>query len=132
MHPERGDNNDGITVIQIKKESIQYCFMNIGEGDSCVMQAAPRLPLSAMEYAKLYYFPSNKKWKQFGIDKLVPYINRHAKVLTVLECMKLFPDFYNKEEKAAVQSSYKKLPLYMGQKSPVIDRIIETRLKETA
>jgi hypothetical protein len=130
MHPERGDNNDGITVIHIKEKRIQYCFMNIGEADSQVMQATPRLPLSAEDYIKLYYSKTSKEWKNFGIDRLLSYINRRTTLLTVLQCMRLFPTFYSKGERAAAHATNKELPLHMGTNNGVINQIVEIRLKE--
>lgn len=128
MHPEQGDNNDGITIIHINKEQIQYCFMNIGEGDSTIMKAPPKLPLSAEDYVKLYYSPSDNEWSAFNIDNKLSYINHRTKVLTILQCVKLFPDFYTEEEKKAVTCAYNELPVHMGQ-SDIIDKIVEMRLK---
>lgn len=128
MHPERGDNNDGITVIHIKGKKIKYCFMNISEGGE--MGTPPRLPLSAEEYIKLYYDASSKEWKDFRINRLLSFINRRTKVLSVLQCMKLFPTFYNEKEKAAARASNNELPLHMDQNNEVINQIVATRLKE--
>ncbi len=47
-----GDNNDGVTIIDL--ETMKYCFMNIG-GDSTIEMAPRHKPISAEEYAHLYY-----------------------------------------------------------------------------
>lgn len=79
----RGDNNDGVTIIDTTTG--KYCFMNIGHGDSSIMKAKPLTPLSAIEYLECYYntdvnqfneydkeefFNSNTEGKKKIMDKL--------------------------------------------------------------
>lgn len=66
--PRRGDNNDGITIIDVTGGKLRYCFMSIhhieGEdGENCpVMQ-----PLTAEQYVT-YYYPHWKEGKANGYD----------------------------------------------------------------
>jgi hypothetical protein len=59
--PRRGDNNDGITVFDLRglKESrprtrgrISYCFVNLHDREG---RAVPFQPLSARQYCRQYY-----------------------------------------------------------------------------
>jgi hypothetical protein len=124
IDPDKGDNNDGITIIYVPKDAtkIKYCFMNIGDGDSAVMKAPPRIPLSARQYAKLYYEKGSKKWKGFGIEKYIKYLNKNAQLLTPEECQMLLPDWYIQH------ASKDELPLLINCK-PVNMNKFEKRLK---
>ena len=95
VDPSRGDNNDGITVICIdgNTKKVQYCFMNIGEGDSSVMEAKPKHPLSAKEYVSLYYKEGSERWKDFKVAEILKAIGK-TELLTLAECKKLLPKFY--------------------------------------
>jgi len=56
LDPRLGDNNDGITIIDVTGENPEYCFMAICglEGDkSCAVKDL--IPLSAHQYVSAYY-----------------------------------------------------------------------------
>lgn len=72
--PRRGDNNDGITILDFRGKKPRYCFMNLGEGDSTIMKAPALEPLSAEQYLRLYY-PANEAWHE-SYEKARPQIER--------------------------------------------------------
>jgi hypothetical protein len=97
VDPSRGDNNDGITVIRIdgKTKKVQYCFMNVGEGDGTILAAPKGKPLSAKEYVSLYYKEGSEKWKGLDVAKWLKAIGKTT-VLTRAQCKRLLPKFYTK------------------------------------
>lgn len=118
--PLCGDNNDGITIIDTTTG--KYCFMNIGYGDSNIMKAKKKTPLSANEYLKCYYPESladedkeeKKEFKKLSEEKqeekLKVYaqnVEHHNKarelfkdfgVLSLDELSDIFPKVFNKKK----------------------------------
>jgi hypothetical protein len=101
VNPSRGDNNDGITIIHIDTDTkkVKYCFMNIGNGDTSIMEAEPLKPLTAKEYVSLYYTPGSEKWKGLDVSKILKIIGK-TPVLTLDECKELMPVLYGETVKA--------------------------------
>lgn len=112
--PRNGDNNDGITIIDISNGDFRYCFMNIChlEGE---IRSIPKLkPLTAREYL-LAYYPKffDKKGSRLAqgqstkeredidaetFDRVLMRllaIEENAKLLTLKECKALFPAMYD-------------------------------------
>jgi hypothetical protein len=113
--PRRGDNNDGITVVDFtvgKKPA--YAFVNINEGDGEGTKDYLEA-LSAERYALCYYAKNSKEWKAFGINGLVKYIDRNARLLTTEELAKLFPDMYRDwfKERQYLIKNPKEAPMYV-------------------
>jgi len=130
--PRKGDNNDGITVFDFrnKGDKIKYCFMNIGPGDSSILKTSAFIPLSATEYAELYYTQGSKEWTDYRIPDLITGIDRMGALLTLQECMEFFPIMYGEARKVA-RMSKKHLPLMIHHlKTEPARRVLATRLKE--
>ena len=124
-NPSFGDNNDGITVLFFPKDSkrIKYCFTED------VYKNENIRPLSAREYALLYYKKSEPKWKGTGIDKLVPWIDKNCDLLTLTECIKFFPAWYEgSEEMKIAEADIDKVALFVDCK-PSCKPLLENRLK---
>lgn len=102
-NPLLGDNNDGITIIDLRQETPKYCFMFIGYGGS---YSRHYVPIDALEYMSNYYgdeiIKNNKYWQeqeeQFyemqeemnkTWDKLKDFI-----LLTLDEVKELFPKMF--------------------------------------
>jgi hypothetical protein len=116
--PRKGDNNDGITIIDLTGEKPKYCFMSI-----CHLECAEEtreyvknfIPMSAHDYVKAYYpkYEKETKVKVKGHDgktKEVDNTEFHAEskkivefmaqfeVLTLREVKKIFPAMFKKEK----------------------------------
>ena len=113
--PRMGDNNDGITVMDFTvKGKPAYAFIDILHDDE---QSYFLEPLTAKDYALIYYKETDGEWTRFSIPKLIKYINRHARLLTVEELNTMFPTMYAgwwKERKKLLKGDRKKLPLLLG------------------
>lgn len=115
--PRLGDNNDGITVIDLSKPEIEYCFMSIGHieatnGENCRVLK----PLSAIEYVT-YYYPHWQKGlvQSRSDDKLEPCPELQAeisalaeffkgyKVLSLARVKKIFPKMFKDEKSKPVK-----------------------------
>ena len=98
IDPNCGDNNDGITIIHIDaKRKVSYCFMVLSECDEEGLEKAkPNIPLSAKEYVSLYYKKGGENWKGLDVDKVIKAIG-NTKLLTLEQCKRLLPKFYQKE-----------------------------------
>lgn len=101
--PRRGDNNDGITVIDFRGKKPRYCFMNIGIGDSTILQAPAFKPLSAEEYVRLYYHPGCYAYQKEGdeapIEKEIAGLLKRLKgykLLSFKDIQELFPKMQHK------------------------------------
>jgi hypothetical protein len=115
LDPRNGDNNDGITIIDVSHGDFRYCFMNIGHLEGEVECKTSLKPMTAAEYL-LHYYPKfmqkqgNKthddKSKRQTIDqetfdsmiKTLALIDGNAKLLTLAECKALFPAMYKKQK----------------------------------
>ena len=132
FNPTMGDNNDGITVIDLTKKKIGYCFMNIGEGDSSIRQAPPLEPLTAKQYLKLYYNEGTKEWKSYGADSLISCIDKNSRLLSVDDCIEMFPDMMKDltiERNKIKRIKKADLPTLMGQLTYDINiRLMEKRM----
>jgi len=106
--PERGDNNDGITVVDLTQKKTKYAFIHFNK------DYAPALkPLTAEEYVLSYYKEDDEKWKNWKIHNLCKFINRHTELLTIEELNKMFPTLYKdmwKERRKIDKSDPKDLP----------------------
>lgn len=92
--PRLGDNNDGITIIDVSNGDFRYCFMNIAHLEGKAGDQVPKLvPISAREYLLAYY---PKFLSDPNPETLLSLceIEQHAKLLTLSECKALFPEMY--------------------------------------
>jgi hypothetical protein len=88
--PLRGDNNDGITVVDFTvKGKPAYAFVNIHESNPKFLD-----PMTAEEYVTSYYPKTDPKWEAWNIPLLIKRIDRMARPLTVKELAVLFPTMY--------------------------------------
>lgn len=78
-----GDNNDGITIIDVVNR--KYCFMNIGFGDSRVMTLNPLIPTSAVNYVKAYYPISNDNLDEDDTPATEEEIAENKEILNFVE-----------------------------------------------
>lgn len=107
--PRNGDNNDGITVIDVSNGDFRYCFMSIGhlEGE---VDPKPFVPLTAREYLLCYYpkfldkkARQGKELDQETFDRVLHrllLVEENSKVLTLAEVKKIFPNMFCKSKKA--------------------------------
>lgn len=144
IHLDWGDNNDGITIIltDAKSKRISYCFMNISQNNSMWGfmnisqnndQWEPNTPLSAEDYISMYYNKTSKEWSAYEIDKLINFINKKARLLTMKKLRQYFKVHYKgkKTEMEKVLNCPKKdLPLWIGKGFKGTQTIVERRLKE--
>jgi hypothetical protein len=117
INPLRGDNNDGIIVIDTIKNA--YSFVNLGIGDSTVSQLPILQPLTAEQYVRVYYPQSLEDSKtsrlpediqehvtfyanNTRINKLFIKPFNTLRLLTIEELKKMFPLCY---EEANVNSN---------------------------
>jgi len=118
--PRNGDNNDGITIIDLSNGDFRYCFMNIDhlEGEARSHKAKFK-PMTAEEYLLCYYpkflqkqgnkiYEDGKdtrkrdKVDQETFDRVTGFlalIEKKAKLLTLAECKKIFPAMYKTKTK---------------------------------
>lgn len=84
-----GDNNDGITIIDL--DSMTYCFMflSTSEHDYKVLQ-----PITAREYLNVYYTQESEQWKQFKCDQLIKKFNKF-KLMPIEQVRELFLEIAN-------------------------------------
>lgn len=136
IHLDWGDNNDGITIIltNAKSKEISYCFMNINSPYTPEHESwEPHTPLSAEDYISMYYDKTSKEWSAYGVDKLINFINKKARLLTMKELRQYFKIHYKgkKTEMEKVLNCPKKdLPLWIGKGFKGTQTIVERRLKE--
>jgi hypothetical protein len=90
---DRGDNNDGITIIDTI--NMKYCFMAIGHGDSIMNNQEQFKPMSAEEYMRLYYPLGEQEWADKEIPKVVRKLKKF-KVMTRDEVVEWFPKMASK------------------------------------
>ena len=87
---DRGDNNDGITIIDI--DNLKYCFMAFS-GIEADKQIPNYAPVDAHTYLDAYY-PGWKTYKGTDISEDCLHaleLMKDFKVLTLAELRKLFP-----------------------------------------
>lgn len=132
IDPDMGDNNDGITIIYIPKNSkrIKYCFMNINCGDSTISKAPVKVPLNANAYAHLYYEETEPKWKSVGMGKLIPWINKNCDLLSLEECHQLLEEWYapDIEREKILSASPEELPLLVNcyeVNKPILEKMLK-------
>lgn len=134
IDPRRGDNNDGITILDLRKEEdIRYCFMMLWDEDRGPYTAKAREPLSAEQYVKLYYKPGSERWESLKITPLLKELKESgARLLTRTRCRKLLPGLYDDElelEKI-LKAKPEELPTFIDNvKYPENITILERRLK---
>ncbi len=103
--PRLGDNNDGITIIDLSKDTVKYCFMRLdglGRGDAA--DGIPNLkPLSAKKYLAAYYpdfetnsDPENLEFNAKNRELVAGFENQ--KLLTLSEVKKIFPKMFVEEK----------------------------------
>lgn len=128
-----GDNNDGITVVDLHKKPFKYCFL-LFPWEETDRESKYMRPLTAEQYALEYYKKIDDEWNNFGIPELVEYINSHAKLLTIDEVCKLFPTSMKsvaRERSMIKRTKFKDLPILMDQCSyPVNDEYLKQRLTQ--
>ena len=97
--PRLGDNNDGITVIDLRDpKSVGYCFMFFDRPDRSV---APLTPLTAKQYVEAYYpptpFASHSRPDKKRIEEVIAAVDdvliegQPARLLTVEDLAAIFP-----------------------------------------
>jgi len=122
---DRGDNNDGITIIDTIER--KYCMMNLydyelEDGENSGIYTLPALePVSAMTYMRAYYGETRETVDDYDLQgKTVKEVNEilqeakegnlemqeaidkatnHKGILTITELKKLFPEFYKESVK---------------------------------
>lgn len=112
--PRMGDNNDGITIIDLSKGDFRYCFMSVchleGEKNPPILE-----PLSARDYLLCYYPKFEKKQGnvihgercQIDLEEhertlaALKLIEKNAKLLTRKEVKEIFPAMFKKLAKRA-------------------------------
>lgn len=112
--PRKGDNNDGITVIDLTKETPTYCFMSLHHIEAEAGEKCPNLkPLTAEEYVT-YYYPHWREGKitergndgrnlidapelTIEIADLIKFFNNY-KTTTLARVKSIFPDMFKKEK----------------------------------
>ena len=139
IHPDWGDNNDGITVIVADPTSkkLSYCFMSIEIDSDQFKGHEPKAPMSARDYISCYYDPNDSgeegapKWKAWKIERLVSFIDKNARLLTVKELRELFPVYYAEElEREKIENaSQEELPLLIHTDYDSNKALVEQRLK---
>jgi hypothetical protein len=116
--PRQGDNNNGITIIDLTGKKPKYCFMSVhhlecladGEAEKRAETDLVLEPLSASTWLDLHY-PTNSKhdmyksWKGAEVGKNIAYCSSlkrklsKVKVLTRDEVAAIFPKMYGKNVK---------------------------------
>lgn len=111
--PNLGDNNDGITIIDLRNiEKVKYCLMFLWdqENDDEVVTIEAYKPLTAKEYVDFYY-PQRYLDKLFNYNEegdedsfkeettfIISEIERLSTLMTKEEVLELFPTLhYNPE-----------------------------------
>lgn len=108
--PRLGDNNDGITIIDISKDEIKYCFMSICGIEAENYKKCPKFkPLTAEQYVTFYY----PEWRSgFARDRdgnrvdapehkaeiieLLDFLKNY-KTLSLSRVKKIFPKMFSEE-----------------------------------
>lgn len=96
--PMMGDNNNGITIIDItarKAWKPRYCFMFIGPQETCRVPAPDFKPLSAQEWIE-YHYPND--WTKDAITDRFGFVNKNAEVLTEERVAEIFPAMMSSKE----------------------------------
>ena len=98
-NPERGDNNSGITVIDLRGD-VKYCFMRLKQSESALDSFEAYQPIKAVDYINaLSYieeqsaYKSDPIWNEQHKLKLLDKISK-VDLLALSECQKLFPSLY--------------------------------------
>jgi hypothetical protein len=124
LDPRNGDNNDGITIIDVSQGDLRCCFMNVGHLEGEAGDKVKKLvPISAREYLLAYspnFFdrqgkidwrerekPDGDNTKRFVIqdeefDRVLSalcLIQEKSKLLTLAEVKSMFPAMYKREPK---------------------------------
>lgn len=97
--PRIGDNNDGITIINLQDIThIQYCMMYLWDDTDTGIVAYK--PMTALEYVRIYY-PTGEKYYNLSEeesralekenDTIVSVIEEIAQCMNVDEVLKFFP-----------------------------------------
>jgi hypothetical protein len=108
IDPRMGDNNDGITIVDLSHGDFRYCFMSL-HGLECGGKVKELSPLSAKEYLFSYYPDFNKGHRNMEIEKKewliacdsLALIEKETKILTLSEVKKMFPAMFKKERAAS-------------------------------
>lgn len=95
--PRKGDNNDGVTVIQIPQETnlrAKYCIMAINgiEGSANGKEAVNLMPMTIETYLE-FYVPTGEQVPD-EIKMMIEYINKNADVIFPDELQQIFPAMY--------------------------------------
>lgn len=98
IDPREGDNNDGITIVDLSGKAPKYCFMSVHHLEGRHGDKTPVLkPLSAKQYLAAYYSKSDieefDQEDQSKVEELLSFFN-FEKVLTTAQVRKIFPAMY--------------------------------------
>jgi hypothetical protein len=97
-NPYLGDNNDGITVIDIRGDKVKYCFHSLCGLEDKKRTKAGKV-LSAREYVHGYYPEKDQDEEMKNeITKLLSRIEGKAELITAKELKGIFPKMTNKEK----------------------------------
>lgn len=113
--PLRGDNNNGITVIDFTQKKPQYCFLSIGHletlHDTKEEAYVNFFPIDALEWLELHYgtpWDNNPKLPRDSIKETLKFLSTFS-VITPERLMKIFPKLKAKFEKG-VRENKQRLP----------------------
>lgn len=93
QNPLRGDNNDGITVFDLRGKTPKYCLMYLYDGE--VLKE--KVPVHAHEYAMEYYGPHALDGRELlheeqkALSTLSMDVSQRYELLTVEELTEVFP-----------------------------------------
>jgi len=127
------DNNDGITIIDVRKYPIKYCFLFLSGQHKEIMMK----PLSAEGYFKKYedsYLPGGHYSKCMdSAQAAIAYVQEHAQLLTTEQLIKMFPLSMKgvaDERKLITATKFEDLPTIIGEKItyPVNRELVSQRL----
>lgn len=95
-NPMMGDNNDGITVFDLRGDKPKYCLMYLHDGD--ILKA--KVPVHAYDYALEYYGLQALAGTEYTLEEqrilssLINDVGNRYELLTTEELEKVFPDMF--------------------------------------
>lgn len=106
--PRNGDNNDGITVIDLSGNKPTYCFVSLHGIEATKQPKAKLKPISAEEYYRCYYpighSKSNEMVPEFHVKSEACLQElRRFDVISLERLKKIFPEMYPKARKSNVK-----------------------------
>lgn len=100
--PTQGDNNNGITIIDLAGKKPRYCFMSLGYME-CLYdeesQPSAYTPIDVEKWLTIHY--PDWKTENPGIVGRVAFIQREAEVLTRDRLVEIFPKMFHTQARTA-------------------------------